>query len=245
MPALSLFCRVCDGLCLFCLKRNLVDDWAMIETSQPEIPRTEPKNTLYRQIEDKILLRVVLPLKRSGLSPEKIASELQVSFRRIQCLIEQAEIQEACYPRNKAMSVRDRIQQAVADLLARGPLPSDISALRLAMSAYRISDLSLKRHQDLWHPGYCPHIASAMVPRVEKPSIDPRKAWNQRQSQAARDRIQQAVADLRERGDFPDKATARFNQLVKYRISGTTLYKHRDLWDPECVQDSTGLQVAQ
>jgi transposase len=69
--------------------------------------------------------------------------------------------------------------------------------------------------------------------------------WNQRQTQLARDRIQQAVADLREKGDWPDKATARFNQLVKYKISGTTLYKHRDLWDPECVQASTGLQVAQ
>jgi hypothetical protein len=217
----------------------------MTKIPKPEIPRTEPKNTLYRQIEDEILLRVVLPLKRSGLTPEKIATELQVSFRRIQCLIEQAEMQEALYPSGKAMSVRDRIQQAVADLLARDSVPSDISALRLAISAYRISDLSLKRHQDLWHPRHCPHIASAMAPRREKPSIDRRKAWNQGQSQAARDRIQQAVADLREKGDWPDKTTARFNQLVKYRIGGSTLYKHRDLWDPEYVQAATGLQFAQ
>jgi hypothetical protein len=217
----------------------------MTKIPKPEIPRTEPKNTLYRQIEDEILLRVVLPLKRSGLTPEKIATELQVSFRRIQCLIEQAEMQEALYPRDKAMSVRDRIKQAVGDLLVKGPLPlpSDITALRLLISTYRISDLSLNKHQDLWHPAYCPDIANAMAP--QKPSIDPRRAWNQRQSQAARDRIQQAVDDLRAKGDFPDTATARFNQLVKCRIGGTTLYKYRDLWDPEHVQASTGLQVAQ
>jgi transposase len=155
----------------------------MLKTTKSRKSSSQKKTFLYLAIEEKILLRTVPLLKKSGMTAREIASELKVGVKQVERLIQQAEAKEAA----KLHPKKSRRQMVYPD----GP------------------------------------------------------TWNQRQSQLARERIQQAVADLREKGDFPDKATARFNQLVKYKISGTTLYKHRDLWDPECVQASTGLQVAQ
>jgi len=59
---------------------------------------------------------------------------------------------------------------------------------------------------------------------------------NQRQEAAARVRIQQAIADLLEREVLPAGITERFDALVRYRISGETLYRHRDLWHPYYLQ---------
>jgi hypothetical protein len=66
-----------------------------------------------------------------------------------------------------------------------------------------------------------------------------RDLWNQRQRDGARQRIQDAIADLLNRGELKSKPTDRFNQLTKYKISGGTLYKHRDLWDPRSLQLET------
>ena len=57
-------------------------------------------------------------------------------------------------------------------------------------------------------------------------------SWNQRQSQAARDRIRQAIADLLNQNSLPSNATARFHALTQYGIGGASLYRHRDLWHP-------------
>ncbi len=64
------------------------------------------------------------------------------------------------------------------------------------------------------------------VSNPEQPS------WNQRQSQAARERIQQAIADLLNHNTLPVGATARFHALTQYSIGGGALYRHRDLWHP-------------
>ncbi|MBM0745155.1 hypothetical protein JOY44_27135 (plasmid) [Phormidium sp. CLA17] len=57
-------------------------------------------------------------------------------------------------------------------------------------------------------------------------------SWNQRQSQATRERIRQAIADLLNHNTLPSHATARFQALTQYSIGGASLYRHRDLWHP-------------
>ncbi|KAM3089844.1 hypothetical protein ACKFKG_32135 [Phormidesmis sp. 146-35] len=56
--------------------------------------------------------------------------------------------------------------------------------------------------------------------------------WNQQRSQAARERIRQAIADLLNKSILPVNATARFHALTSYGIGGGSLYRHRDLWHP-------------
>jgi len=56
--------------------------------------------------------------------------------------------------------------------------------------------------------------------------------WNQQRSQATRERICQAIADLLNKGTLPTNATARFHALTSYGIGGGSLYRHRDLWHP-------------
>jgi hypothetical protein len=72
-----------------------------------------------------------------------------------------------------------------------------------------------------------------------EPKPNNRDLWNQKQSNEARQRIQGAIADLLNKGELKSQPTDRFNQLIKYKISGTTLYKHRDLWDPRSLQLET------
>jgi hypothetical protein len=59
--------------------------------------------------------------------------------------------------------------------------------------------------------------------------------WNQQQSQATRERIKQAIADLLEAGALPTATTARFRALTQFGIGGSSLYRHRDLWHPESL----------
>ncbi|GEM_PF-1239455 len=64
-------------------------------------------------------------------------------------------------------------------------------------------------------------------------------SWNQQQEAAARNRIQQAIANLLEQAALPSGITERFDALVTYRLSGATLYRHRDLWHPRHLQNAT------
>jgi hypothetical protein len=57
--------------------------------------------------------------------------------------------------------------------------------------------------------------------------------WNQQQSEAARARIRNAIADLLETDSLPMGATARFRALTACGIGGGSLYRHRDLWHPD------------
>lgn len=73
--------------------------------------------------------------------------------------------------------------------------------------------------------------------------------WNQRQSEAARERIRQAIADLLNQNTLPSGVTARFQALTQYGIGGASLYRHRDLWHPsylltEPVENALAPQTA-
>ena len=63
-------------------------------------------------------------------------------------------------------------------------------------------------------------------------AIDQAPSWNQQQSESARSKIRSAIADLLEREALPTNATARFKALLQYKIGGSSLYRHRDLWHP-------------
>ncbi|MGI8935055.1 MAG: hypothetical protein ACR2FS_13375, partial [Phormidesmis sp.] len=56
--------------------------------------------------------------------------------------------------------------------------------------------------------------------------------WNQRQQEKARDRIRAAALDLFRSNQWPEGITARFDRLCAAGISGSTLYRHQDLWHP-------------
>ncbi|MEP0919959.1 hypothetical protein NC981_24415 [Leptolyngbya sp. DQ-M1] len=64
-------------------------------------------------------------------------------------------------------------------------------------------------------------------------AVEKAPTWNQQQSENARGRIRNAIADLLEKESLPMSATARFKVLLQYKIGGGSLYKHRDLWHPE------------
>ena len=63
---------------------------------------------------------------------------------------------------------------------------------------------------------------------------------NQQTRLEARERIRQAVADLLNKGTLPMAITERHKALVTYGISGQTLYRHRDLWHPQNLQEEAG-----
>lgn len=56
--------------------------------------------------------------------------------------------------------------------------------------------------------------------------------WNQRQQEKARDRIRASALDLFRSNQWPEGITARFDVLCAAGISGSTLYRHQDLWHP-------------
>lgn len=61
-----------------------------------------------------------------------------------------------------------------------------------------------------------------------------RSDWNQQQFEQTRKKIQNAVSEMQKLSEFPGQATERFNKLAKlYKISGSSLYRHRDLWHPK------------
>lgn len=52
------------------------------------------------------------------------------------------------------LSARERIKCAIADLLNQEKLPSGITARRSAIVSYGISQSTLSKHKDLWHPDF-------------------------------------------------------------------------------------------
>ncbi|PSB13269.1 hypothetical protein C7B61_04320 [filamentous cyanobacterium CCP1] len=72
--------------------------------------------------------------------------------------------------------------------------------------------------------------------KFEKTVVD-LPTWNQQQSESARERIRQAVTDLLKENLFPSGATARFKTLTQCGIGGGSLYRHRDLWHPDSLQE--------
>lgn len=67
--------------------------------------------------------------------------------------------------------------------------------------------------------------------------------WNQQQQETVREKICRAIADLLNQGCLPSATTARFKALTAYGISGSSLYRHRDLWHPkELIQSGQTLE---
>jgi hypothetical protein len=70
------------------------------------------------------------------------------------------------------------------------------------------------------------------VAAVSVKSVEPTSTWNQQQMDSVRSRIGQAIAYLLETNALPAGITDRFRALVSFGISGSSLYRHRDLWHP-------------
>ncbi|NJL20565.1 MAG: hypothetical protein HC895_06720 [Leptolyngbyaceae cyanobacterium SM1_3_5] len=66
-----------------------------------------------------------------------------------------------------------------------------------------------------------------------------RDTWNRKQSKNAQTRIQNAIADLTAKNVLPDTITARFQALTQYGISGSSLYRYRQLWHPHHQEQPT------
>lgn len=73
------------------------------------------------------------------------------------------------------------------------------------------------------------------------PALQGLPTWNQQQRESARERIRSAIVDLLETNRLPAGATARFRALTQYGIGGGSLYRHRDLWHPNCLVENPPL----
>lgn len=78
---------------------------------------------------------------------------------------------------------------------------------------------------------YYPY-ASSKIPKVEEGPTE-----NERRAAEAREHIQQATIALFRQNACPEKATARFKLLCAHNISGATLYKNKDLWHPDHINE--------
>lgn len=81
-------------------------------------------------------------------------------------------------------------------------------------------------------------------PAAERTEAEQQMTWNQRQAESARSRIREAIAELLNQGELPTGATARFRQLTQFGIGGASLYRHRDLWHPDCLMPVESPPVA-
>ncbi|MBD2079063.1 hypothetical protein [Leptolyngbya sp. FACHB-17] len=84
------------------------------------------------------------------------------------------------------------------------------------------------------------HYGKSKIPKDPDPDIpnNPEPSWNHQQQMSARERIEQAMSDLRKKTTLPKGITERFDALVAYGISGATLYRHRDLWHPRYLENN-------
>lgn len=70
-------------------------------------------------------------------------------------------------------------------------------------------------------------------------------SWNQQQQAAARERIQQAIANLCNQEQLPMGITDRRKALIQYGISHSTLSKYKDLWHPHFLTETPVASEAQ
>ncbi|MEP1079632.1 hypothetical protein NDI52_29930 [Leptolyngbya sp. PL-A3] len=80
---------------------------------------------------------------------------------------------------------------------------------------------------------------SSTLSTLQPADAEEQLTWNEQQSLTAREKIQQAVADLISKGTLPARTTERFIALTQYHVSGSTLYRHRDLWHPAHLLEAT------
>ena len=55
---------------------------------------------------------------------------------------------------SQSHAARDRIHQAVTDLLNKNALPEQVTARKNAIKTYGIGSQTLEKHKELWHPNY-------------------------------------------------------------------------------------------
>jgi hypothetical protein len=82
------------------------------------------------------------------------------------------------------------------------------------------------------HSEYYPYGGNAVLKPLEPHNPKDNSANAQRATEA-RQRIQDAVADLNAKGEFPDTIRGRIYAIRKYGVSSSTLYKNLDLWHVE------------
>nr|MBA2749396.1 hypothetical protein [Tatlockia sp.] len=82
------------------------------------------------------------------------------------------------------------------------------------------------------------HGKKLEIAQPEAPA-EPKINWNQQQTDNARQRITAAISDLLNKNALPAQAKARCIALSAYGISATTLYKHKNLWHPDFLLNST------
>ena len=63
---------------------------------------------------------------------------------------------------------------------------------------------------------------------IRKPS-----GWNEQQAKATQQKIQTELERLSNLGQLPDQITQRFQSLTKAGISGSSLYRYKQLWHPK------------
>jgi hypothetical protein len=84
-----------------------------------------------------------------------------------------------------------------------------------------------------FHYGFTEKQTKQTKQTLQPELVSPTLTWNQQQCENVRARIQSAIVDLLNQNILPALATARFKALTQYRISGSSLYRHKDLWHPE------------
>lgn len=82
------------------------------------------------------------------------------------------------------------------------------------------------------------HGKKLEIAQLEEPA-EPKINWNQQQTDNAKQRITAALSDLLNKNALPVQAKARCIALSVYGISATTLYKHKNLWHPDFLLNST------
>ncbi|MGF1514941.1 MAG: hypothetical protein ACFB5Z_14770 [Elainellaceae cyanobacterium] len=129
-------------------------------------------------------------------------------------------------------------------VLSGGPPPTDtalteqIVAIACALPGFE--DWCQHRHEieqraEEW--ARCVENSKYYPYGFSKPLEAPAKQrdWNQEQFSKTAEKIKAAVEDLAQRG-LPTAATARFKALLTYGIGGGSLYRHKELWHPDCLE---------
>ena len=80
-------------------------------------------------------------------------------------------------------------------------------------------------------PSYYPYGSGKAIKVQTGPT------WNQQQQEEAREHIRQVAVELCRKDALPDDITPRFLLIASYGISGSTLYKNRDLWHPVYISE--------
>ena len=68
---------------------------------------------------------------------------------------------------------------------------------------------------------------------IRRKKSNKQTAYNQKLQEDARNRIKTAINRFIKQDNWPEGITQRYDQLCTIKISGGTLYRHKDLWHPE------------